>query len=588
MNRQTHNLPQSSPDWHAFRAKHFGASELSAAMGQSKYTTRTDLLQEKATGISKEIDARTQALFDKGHAAEAAARAIAESIIGEELSPMVMSLEVDELPISASLDGITFDGEIIFEHKLWSEKLAAQVLDDNLEEHYKRQMDQQLMVSGAKKCLFMTSDGTSDNISYCWYESNLKRENEIIGAWKQFAADLANYQPVEIIEKPKADVIIELPALFVHAKGEITTHNMKEFGEALQAKLEEVRAIALVTDQDFSNAKAAAKMFRDKAKEIKVSKDSMLSQTVTIGEAARMMDAWSKDLNETALQLEKDVEKEDLAKKRLMVSEAGLAYSVHIEALEAETRPIQLNVQRPDFATAIKGKRNYASMQGAVDDALANGKIAADAAAKDIRAKLTWCKETSAGFGFLFNDLAQIISKPMDDFQLVVTSRIDAHKAAEAAKLEAEREVMRIEEEAKAKAKIEAEAAARAKSEAEVIAKADEEERAKAAIEAAAKLKAEQDVKPEPTTRPVTTWPFPTPATSQEQSDVVESAPTLGDVLHAVVPVSIAQAIAPRRPNRAELLNAVAATFGVTNEDALDWILQEFRADIKFAAKAAA
>src|SRR4030067_51896 len=128
----------------------------------------------------------------------------------------------------------------------------------------------------------------------------------------------------------------------------------------------------------------------------------MLGQTETIGEAARKMDAWVKDLDGTALQLEKDVEREDLAKKRVMVGEAGLAYSAPIEALEAETRPIQLNVPRPDFSVAIKNKRTYASMQGALDDALAQGKIDADAIAKDVRAKLAWCKEHAAGMSFLF------------------------------------------------------------------------------------------------------------------------------------------------------------------------------------------
>ena len=35
----------------------------------------------------------------------------------------------------------------------------------------------------------------------------------------------------------------------------------------------------------------------------------MLSQTTTIGEAARMIDDWSEDLRLTALKIEKDVEK---------------------------------------------------------------------------------------------------------------------------------------------------------------------------------------------------------------------------------------------------------------------------------------
>ncbi len=142
-----------------------------------------------------------------------------------------------------------------------------------------------------------------------------------------------------------------------------------------------------------------------------------------------------------------------------------------------------MTVARPDFAAAIKGKRTIASLRDAVDTALAQGKINADAIAKDMRAKLAWCKETSTGYGFLFNDLAQIISKPMDDFQLVITSRIEKHKADEAARIEAE--TARIQAEATAKAEREA-AAKLAQEEARIRA----EEQAKARAEAAQMVQA--------------------------------------------------------------------------------------------------
>jgi len=566
---QIHNLQQGSPEWHQHRVKCFNACDVPAMLGISQYKTRTQLLEEYATGVVQEFDEATLRRFADGHRFEALARPIAEEIIGEDLYPIIATEDYGlSRLLSASSDGITMAYDKNFEHKSLNNDLRD-VFDNDLplSELYTSQMEQQHMVLGCDETLFIASK-FNDNDELVekrerTYKSDSAMRDRIIAGWKQFEIDLANYVPRVIAEKPKAEIVIELPALFVHAKGEITTHNMKEFGEALKAKLEEVRAIALVSDQDFSNAKAAAKMFRDKAKEIKVSKDSMLSQTVTIGEAARMMDAWSKDLNETALQLEKDVEKEDLAKKRLMVSEAGIAYSAHIEALEADTRPIQLNVQRPDFATAIKGKRNYTSMQSAVDDALANGKIVADAAAKDIRAKLTWCKETSAGFGFLFNDLAQIIGKPMDDFQLVVTSRIDAHKAAEAARQEAEREAMRIEEEAKAKAKIEAEAAAaRAKSEEEAKAQADAQAKQVAeqqpAVDSAASIAVTQPVKDG--VRPATVWPFPMKDAVTTEKKAVSNYEQPKDV----------------RPAREQIIAAVATAFDTTDSVAQLWLSEEF------------
>jgi hypothetical protein len=221
---------------------------------------------------------------------------------------------------------------------------------------------------------------------------------------------------------------------------------MDAFGTALTARLAEVRAIVLVTDQDFSNAKEAAKKFRETAKAIALSKEQMLAQTETIGEAARKMDAWAKDLNTTALQLEKDVEREDRAKKESMINAAALSFRDYIDGLENDTRPIKINVSRPDFAAAIKGKRNYASMQDAVDTMLANSKIAADQQAADLRTKLSWVDANAAEYRALLADLQQLVAKPLDDFTLVVTARIDAHNKAEDARLEAERERIRKEE----------------------------------------------------------------------------------------------------------------------------------------------
>ena len=406
---QTHDIQQGSPEWHDFRSTHDGASEAPAALGKSKYQSRTDLLAQKKTGLFAEVSDDKQFLFNKGHAAEIGGRAMAEKIVGEPFSPVVMSLYIDGLSLSASLDGITFGDDIIFEHKLYSESLAHQIMTNTLDEHYAIQLDQQLLVSGADKCLFMCSDGTDANMAYCWYEPDQDKFVSLIAGWKQFHADLKNFTAQEYIPAPKADVQIELPALFVHAQGHITDSNMKAYGEALTAKLAEVRAIALVTDQDFANAKAAAALFREQCEKLQITKEAMLSQTVSIGEAARMMDAWHEDLRQTALQLEKNVEREDLAKKRTMVSETALAYAAHIEALEADTRPIQLNIKRTDFALTLKGKRNYASMQSALNDALAAGKIEADAVAKETRLRLAWFKDAAKGYEFLFPDLQQLV-----------------------------------------------------------------------------------------------------------------------------------------------------------------------------------
>ena len=126
MNTMTvHDVQQGSPEWHALRAQHFCASEAAAMMGVSPYMTRSELLRQKATGIIPEVDAATQRRFDDGHATEAAFRPVVERIIGEDLYPVVGTLEYTGLPLLASFDGLTMDWQTGYEHKRINNDLRA-------------------------------------------------------------------------------------------------------------------------------------------------------------------------------------------------------------------------------------------------------------------------------------------------------------------------------------------------------------------------------------------------------------------------------------------------------------------------------
>ena len=184
-------LKQGEADWLALHTEKCPASQAPAMMGASKYQTRNALLAEKALGIRPEINPFTQILFDRGHAAEAAARPLAEAIIGEELYPVV-GLD-DTETMMASFDGLTMDGRIVFEHKLFAKGLADQVIAGELEDHYTWQLDHALAVSGAEKALFMVSNGTPDQMTYLWYTTTPERQEQLKAGWAQFREDLANY-----------------------------------------------------------------------------------------------------------------------------------------------------------------------------------------------------------------------------------------------------------------------------------------------------------------------------------------------------------------------------------------------------------
>ncbi len=429
------NVTQGSDEWMQVRREHYTASEAPAALGLSKYTTRTELLHQKATGIEKEIDAYKQALFDQGHAAEASARPLAEEIVGGDLYPVTGATVVDGMKMLASFDGMTMAEDIIWEHKLFNADLAAAVRAGTLEPTYTVQMDHQLLVSGATKCLFMTSDGTSDNMAWCWYEPSPDKLKAIVDGWAQFEKDLAAYEPREIREAPKADAIMSLPTLAVQIRGEVVASNLPRFKAAADAFIAAIKT-DLQTDEDFANADATVKFCEKAEKELEVAKNAAIAQTASIDELMRTLDHIKTQLRDKRLALDKLVTKRKAEIKDAIVVDGRQAYADHVAALNAELGDVTLVLPAPDFVTAAKNKRTLASLHESIDTAVANGKIAADAAARELRAKLDWYRTHAGEHAFLFRDLQQLIQKPTDDFQLAVTARIDEHKRQEAAKEE--------------------------------------------------------------------------------------------------------------------------------------------------------
>lgn len=191
------NVQQGSAAWKAFRNQHFTASDAAAILEiEGAYRSKESVLSEKKYGYKELLNAFTRQIFADGHAAEDSARAIIEEQYGIALAPVVEVL--DGTKLAASYDGITLDGETLWEHKHFTGSKRAQnrlelaragaVADYDL-----AQIQQQLLVSGAQKCLFTVSDGTAavmatvevlpDNV---WFA-------RIRDGWAAFERDLAAY-----------------------------------------------------------------------------------------------------------------------------------------------------------------------------------------------------------------------------------------------------------------------------------------------------------------------------------------------------------------------------------------------------------
>ncbi|SED28772.1 Phage-related protein, predicted endonuclease [Pseudomonas frederiksbergensis] len=436
-----HNVAQGSAEWHALRAQHFTASEAPAMKGASKYQTRTDLLTLKKTGITPDVTPSQQYIFDKGHATEASARPLVEAMIGEELYPVVGTLG----NLLASMDGATMLGETLFEHKLWNESLVAQVKAENLAPHYYWQLEQQLLVSGAERVIFVCSDGTAENFVSMEYRPVAGRAEQLIEGWKQFEADLGVHVVADAPSIVVGKAPDELPALRIELTGMVTASNLKLFEQSALAVIDSVKT-TLQTDQDFADAKKAVKWCGDVEEAVAAAKKQALSQTATIDELFSSLDRVSAHARETRLKVDKLVKAQELLVKTNIKQKAEQALIDHIAAINKTLGKVVLPNVAADFAGAMKNKRTIASLQDAVDTELARAKIDASQAADCIRLNLTSLAELATDHAFLFNDIQQLVTKANDDLVTLIKFRISEHEKAEEEKAEATRKQIREEE----------------------------------------------------------------------------------------------------------------------------------------------
>ncbi|MBN2864942.1 MAG: YqaJ viral recombinase family protein [Thiotrichales bacterium] len=229
------NVIQGSQEWHEFRKENYPASEAPAMMNVGKYDpgTRGELTLVRLGVRNIEVTDYQQMIFDKGHYTEACARPIVEKLLGEPLSNVTGRIVVKGLKkgVSASLDGLTFDFSMAFEHKQWNEELAEAVRNKDLPPAYYWQLEQQLLVSGAKKVIFVTSDSfrvqegedhtayphysdpvrdyetgeiyyvAANHFEFMYYEAVPGRSKLLIEGWKEFERDI----PKALIDDPVWD-----------------------------------------------------------------------------------------------------------------------------------------------------------------------------------------------------------------------------------------------------------------------------------------------------------------------------------------------------------------------------------------------
>ena len=423
------NLQQGSTEWHQHRATAYNASDVPSMLACSPYKSRGDFVRERATGITAEVTPAQQRIFDDGHRFEALARPLAEATIGEELSPCVGKRG----KYSASFDGLTFMGDVAFEHKTLGNSLRdAMTLDctgADLPLHYRAQMEQQAMVSGCERILFMASTwDAEDNLieeRHCWYEPDAELRAQIIAGWEQFEKDVAAYVPPEAKPAPVTQKVVgSLPVVFdMRVEGKLVACNLEKYKPAALAYIAAINT-ELATDQDFADADADARFCRDSADKLELAIEQAMAQMGDINAAINTVREIAAAFDAKGLALEKLVKarKEDI--KLAEVKRGQKALAEHIAALNAAMPADYMPTVPADFGAAVKNKRTVDSLRSAVNDELARAKIEASNIATRIHANA----KTLEASGLVVTDAAVLVLKAPDDLAAIIATRVAAEQ----------------------------------------------------------------------------------------------------------------------------------------------------------------
>lgn len=493
MNFEILTLAQGSAAWHQHRATALNASDAPAMLACSPYKSRSDFVRERATGlVDAEIDTATARRFADGHRFEALARLLAEQIIGEELSPCVGKRG----KYSASFDGLSFMGDVAFEHKTLGNGLrtamAPGCTGTDLPLHYRAQMEQQAMVSGCERILFMASqwdaeDGLIEE-RHCWYEPDAELRAQIIAGWEQFERDVAAYVPTEAAAPVVSTPMESLPAVVVQVQGALSVAgNLPAFGQALREFIARIPQRP-ENDQQFADAEAACKALKKAEDALAQAEDGALAQISDVEQMRRTVADLKALARSTRLATEKLVAAEKETRREALVRDAQAQLIEHItttnRALQADGAG-HLPPPAGLFAPCIKGLKSLDSMRDKLTAELLARKTDAGLQATRLHANRASLRTPEGDWIFLFADFAQVGTKEAEDFAALAQLRIGQHQQREAARLEAERARIRAEEERKAREAAEREAEAER-------ARIRAEEQHKAQMEAAERVKAEQ------------------------------------------------------------------------------------------------
>lgn len=436
-------------EWHKHRANHFNASDAPAMLGVSSLKTRTELLDEAKIGYTKEISEFTQKIFNRGHAAEISARVIIEDRHSTTFYPLVGIVYIDEICLAASFDGLTMSYDLLFEHKIINKNLRNIRNINDLDKQYKVQMQQQMMVSGAKECIFVASDGTNNDMIEIRYLSDINLEKEIIEGWKQFKIDLENHE-VKTKEQTLIPAQKEFPLMTCEVKDSNVISNINEYIPALRQMANEQMSLVLETDQDFANKDAFNK-------QVKLGREQLKSKILSVEmcfNSFSEFNAYAKEADSILQKMqsagEKQVKEAKESKKINIIIEAKDAIEDNINIANNELGDNYIRPDTTQWSDLIKGMRSIDSINDAIFTECAKINIRINKTKKLIIANIELIDKSE--MPSLFPDKIVICLKDKEDVENLIKSRILEHennekeKQLKAKEVELAKEAQRVQQ----------------------------------------------------------------------------------------------------------------------------------------------
>lgn len=222
MKAQTLDLEQGSREWVEARRNYFCASEAPAVMEVSKYEPKNPIqLARKKLGFSKP-DFVNNAMKE-GHRLEPIIRQQVEDQTGIGFMPAVMVKD----KYLASLDGINFYGDVILEIKApaTTKDTVKLAMDGRVALPYQYQIQHQLMVSGADKCIYAVRNPEDHQVYYFDVFPDQLMQQKLAQAWADFEPlmnlnedELKTSEPLPADLAPMIDDFIEAEAALKQAK----------------------------------------------------------------------------------------------------------------------------------------------------------------------------------------------------------------------------------------------------------------------------------------------------------------------------------------------------------------------------------